>query len=87
MVIFKHFCAAYRYIIHDFRVKVNDCFYCGGWMRDCIYIFGVIQGWIRRGFRGKYGEDYVMRGCGRWIVGRFECGELGWLGRFGEIEG
>jgi hypothetical protein len=34
-------------------------------VRDCIYIFGVVWERIRRGFRGKYGEDYVMRGCGR----------------------
>ena len=30
MVIFKHFCGAYTYIIHDFRSKVKDCFgLCG----------------------------------------------------------
>ena len=30
---------------------------CVGWVRDCIYIFGVVWGEARGGFRGKYGED------------------------------
>ena len=38
---------------------------CVGWVRDCIYIFGVVWGEARGGIRGKYGEDDVMRGCGR----------------------
>lgn len=31
-------------------------------MRDCIYSFGVVWGWMKDGIRGKPGEDYVMRG-------------------------
>ena len=42
---------------------------CVGWVRDCIYIFGVVWGEARGGIRGKYGEDDVMRGCDRRIVG------------------
>ena len=33
---------------------------CVGWVRDCIYIFGVVWGEARDGFRGKYGEDDGM---------------------------
>ena len=56
-------------------------------MGDCFYIFGVVWGEARGGIRGKYGEDDWVRGCGRvyWEDSeRFECGKLGWLGRFGE---
>lgn len=35
-----------------------------GCERDCIYIFGVVWGEARGGFRGKYGEDDVMGDVG-----------------------
>ena len=42
---------------------------CVGWVKDCIYIFGVVWGEARDGFRANPGEDYVIRGCDRWVVG------------------
>ena len=34
-------------------------------MGNCIYIFGVVWGEARGGFRGKYGEDDWVKGIER----------------------
>lgn len=42
---------------------------CGGWVRDCIYIFGVVWGEARGGIRGEYGESFGVGRCDR-VYGR-----------------